>query len=179
MAQHRAPQPRRRFVGYHLLVAILFGGVVLLAACTDDPAPAPMGPSVDEVTPAPEPAPEPIAPAEADPAPVSPAADPEPQVEVQADPEPAEDEPVHAGTIRDWVGPEHCATANDSPALTQAEWIEFCSPSLDADEAHTDGGDGWPDGAYEPAPDECIGYGCSPEQDAAINEAEAAANAGY
>jgi len=175
---HRAPQPRRRYVGYHLMVALLLGGVVFLAACDgDDAAPAPMGPSVDEVTPAPEPspAPEPIPPAEEDPAPASPAANPEPEVEVVED----EPEPVNNGEIRDGVGVEDCVTANTTTPMTQAEWIEFCSPSLDADEAHTDGGDGWPEGAYEPAPDECIGYGCSPEQDAAILEAERLANEGY
>ena len=30
-----------------------------------------------------------------------------------------------------------------------------------------------------PTDEECIGYGCSPEQDAAINEAERAANDDY
>lgn len=183
---HRAPTPRRRYPGYHLMVALLLGGVLFLAACTgdDEPAPiAPMGPTVssnvEDATPSP--APEPVAPATPDPAPVTPAADPERQVQVEVE----EDEPVHAGTDRGIYGPEDCDTANTTTPMTQAEWIANCSdyeaevPTTPEDEAHTDGGDGWPEGAYEPAPDECIGYGCSPEQDAAINEAEAAANAGY
>lgn len=178
MSQHRTP--RRRHTAYHLLVTGLLAGLVL-TGCTEDDAPAePMGPSVEEITtsPAPSPQPEPI-PAEPDPAPVEPAA-------VESDPEPVEvveDEPeVHTGVDRGIYGPEDCDTANTSTPMTQAEWVANCSdyeaPTTAEEEAHTDGGDGWPEGAYEPAPDECIGYGCSPEQDAAILEAEAAANAG-
>jgi hypothetical protein len=174
MAQHRKP----RYIGYHLMVAGALA-VLGLSACTDDPAPVtPMGPTVSsnvEEEP-PTPRPEPIPPAEEDEAPASPAA--------VVQPEPEEDEPVHTGTDRGIYGPEDCDTANTTTPMTQAEWVANCSDwdnsvTTPEEEAHTDGGDGWPEGAYEPAPDECIGYGCSPEQDAQLLEDEVAANADY
>jgi hypothetical protein len=171
MAEHRKP---RRYIGYHLMVAALLGGVAFTAACTDDPAPAPK-PALEVVTPQPEPTP--VPPAEVDPAPAEP-------VEVAAvTPEPDEDEqgeiPVNAGTDRGIYGPEDCDTANTTTPMTQAEWAANCSDWDNSvttpEEEDLPGYDYWPEGEDVA----CQGYGCSPEQDALLDEAEAAANAGY
>jgi hypothetical protein len=167
----------------HILTIAGTLAVLATSACTDDTAPVtPMGPTVssnvEDATPTP--APEPIPPAGEDEAPASPAA----VVQSDPEPEPEEDEPVNAGTDRGIYGPDDCDTANTTTPMTQAEWVANCSDwdnsvTTPEEEAHTDGGDGWPEGAYEPAPDECIGYGCSPEQDAQLLEDEVAANADY
>lgn len=172
MAQHRRP---RRYIGYHLMVAGLLGAVALTAACTDDPAPTPAAPvvssNVEDATPTPQP--EPI-PAEPDTAATEPAT-----VVEQTDPEPVEDEPVHTGTDRGVYGPEDCDTANTTTPMTQAEWAANCSDWDNSvttpEEEDLPGYDYWPEGEDVA----CQGYGCSPEQDALLDEAEAAANAGY
>jgi hypothetical protein len=169
VSQHRKP---RRYIGYHLMVAALLGGVALTAACTDDEQqPAAPTPAVEVVTPQPEPTP--VPPAEADTAPAEP-------VEAAAvTPEPDEDEPVNAGTNRGIYGPQDCDTANTTTPMTQAEWVANCSDWDNSvttpEEEDLPGYDYYPEGE-EVA---CQGYGCSPEQDALIAEGEAAANAGY
>jgi hypothetical protein len=168
VSQHRKP---RRHIGRYLTIIGVLGAVaVATAACTDEQPAAPK-PAVEIVTPQPEPTP--VPPAETDPAPVEP-------VEAAAvTPEPDEDEPVNAGTNRGIYGPEDCDTANTTTPMTQAEWVANCS---DWDNSvTTPEEEDLPGYDYYPEDEEvgCIGYGCSPEQDALLDEAEAAANAGF
>lgn len=165
MAQHHKPS---RHLGYHLMVTGLLGGLIFTAvACTDDEQqPAAPTPAVEVVTPQPEPTP--VPPAEVDPAPAEPV---EAAAVEDTDPEPQEEIPSN-DDVRPGYGPEDCGASNEGPGMTQAEWIEFCYPNTIED---LPGDDFYPDDE----PVACQGYGCSDEQDALLNEAEAAANAGY
>jgi hypothetical protein len=171
-----------RYVGYHVLTGLALAALVLTGCTEEDSTPTePVAPAVSSNIEEDQPRPETVP---------SPPVDDAPTVvePVRQIPEPQEDkpEPVDSDTNRGIYGPEDCDTANTTTPMTQAEWMANCYepepvevPTTPADEAHTDGGDGWPEGEPAPPLDECIGFGCDPEQDAELLEGEIEANAGY